>query len=212
MLKTYIRNKFRVRNLRTGAIERLNTILNSKNTYQMVAGFETYEEAKQALHIYITNPEYRQFYRVESYADAERFEIPVPSEQASKVLEARKIFSGKGLQYNTDIRKRDEQRYAPDKFYTREIWFEQSVNHSKGLSVNKGNVKKERFNATEVFHTLQTQRNNGTFTLGVDISDAIKARLKSGELTDRKSIKDFLKARNYTCRNINRIICQVYSK
>jgi hypothetical protein len=211
MFKTYIRNKFRVRNLRTNQIERLNTILNVKNVYQMVTGFETYAEAEQALKLYMPNPEYRQFYRVESYGDSTRYELPIPSEQAAKVLESRKYFSGKGLQYNTDIRRSDEQKYSSGKFYTREIWLAQSVERAKGLTVNKGKVKRERFNATNVFNTLQGQSNDGTLSLKGCIVDSIRKKLKAGELTDRKSIKTFLRERGYTSRNTNRIIGQVFN-
>lgn len=210
MLKVYIRNRFRVRNIKTGKVEQLSVIVDKNGTYRMSGGFDTHIDAFNALKIYCPDEKMRaEAYRVESYPTQEKHEMQAPSEQASKLLERICYFNGKGLALNTDIRKRDEQRYTPDKWYTPEIRFAQSVLFNKGTSVHsKVKPKKQSGGGVLQFERIKAQANDGTFTLGSCVVDSIRNQID--KFKTRKDIFVWLRDRGYSVRNTKRIICQVY--
>jgi hypothetical protein len=212
MLKVYYRNRFRIRNLDTGKVERLNLTVNSKGNDQWIEGFDTYKEAFTEMKRLLTfKPHYRL--KVETYSTNQSIQKDITNKRVHRKVEQARLFSGKGLKENVSINKKDERKYSPDKYYTPEIRLAQSAFFNKGLSlVSRMKDKKSHTQTGVDYLTVEKVaklHDHGSFTLGFCIVDALRKRLD--QFPNRKSIKDYLKTRGYSAAQQRRIVEQVYN-
>ena len=209
MEKIKFRNHFRIIDP-NGKVLFINSKVNKLGNYQYVSKFDTIAEAQKFRSAWATmtgrNPEE---YKIERYSGNIKHEVPVVSNDANKILYDNKVFSGKGLKENTITPKRDENKYSPSRFYGRDVWMFQSTEHNKGTSVNKGKYKERHsFHDFKTFDTIKNLKNDGAMSLTFEIVRS----LKSKHFNNRKEIKDYLRARKFTHRQINGILSKYYFK
>lgn len=210
MDKIKYRNRFRVRDSK-GNILYLNSILNSKGEYQFVQGFEELQDAQDArdnwaaLHNKSTDE-----FPIESYSENTPHLVKKLSKRADSIVKRMHLFSGKGLKHNTLTRPRDENKYKPDKFYGRETWMFQSMERAKGTSlVSKLGDKKSHSNQGGIpFERIEKTVNDSTFDLSFNLIES----LRKHNFPNRKALKDYLKSRSFSNRQINAIIPKYYYK
>lgn len=209
--KIVYKNRFRVRDLVLGKIIALNTITDARGVYRFVAPFDSYAEALAAMKLnasYSHRPESE--FKVESYGYSQKHEVPVVSEAANKILARMKAFSGKGLAYNTLIPKKDERKYDPSRYYTREIHMFQSMERNKGLSTlpRAKADKSASIVDTVTAERIQKLKSHGTLEGG--IIDNIRKKIDS--FPNRKALKDHLRKAGFSVKQTNKLICKVYAR
>jgi hypothetical protein len=214
MLKVYYRQKFRVRNTRTGAIVNLNQTVNKNGDDIFTGSFNTLDECQKELDRYLKFvPHYKPYFRIESYSDTVPHDLDIKDKAVHEQMSKMKLFSGKGLAENTRIPKKDENRYAPGKWYGKEVNFAQSIERNKGLSlISKLGDKKSHKEGNDMllFFQLEQKPDQGEFTNGGCIVDRMRERFKRGEFANRKEMKDYLKTRGYSCKSAHRICNQMF--
>jgi len=203
------RNKFRVRNLKTRQIERLNVVEDINGNYRFVVGFDSLAQAQAAIDVY--KLVVRSEFEVETYSTQQRHEIEQPSIGASKLLEAYKVFSGKGLKFNTDTRLSSENKYDPNGWYGREVYMYQSTERNKGLSlVYKQKGKANPIENSGTFAKIKALTNDGCMTLDYCVVESLRKQVN--DFANRKEMYQWLRSRHYTNRKSKRIIEQVFQK
>lgn len=209
MQKTYIKQRWRIKNIRTQEVERLNQVLDVNNVWRSVPSFDTREEAQQLLDVYCPDKHTQAMaYVIESFADSKRHIINKPSDEANRVLASQRKFSGEGLKYNT-MKLHDDNKYRPGVFYTRDVWMAQTAERSKGKSVIFDKKPKKGINGI-IYDTTILSIESKSFNLSYCIVDSLRRQLD--KFPNRKALKDYLRARNYSVKHTNRIISQVYAK
>lgn len=206
-------NLFRIVDTVTSKVLTLNTIEDKNGILRYVAGFNKFSEADESMKIYAAacgQPTSR--YRIVSYASKDRRTIKQLTEEQKIDLNQRgykRLFNGKGLQYNTFTPKREENKYNPNGFYGREVYMYQSTERNKGISLIHKLRDKKGVNTGEDVHTserIQNLTNDGAMSL----SHGIVTSLLKREWPDRKTIRTHLKKCGYSCRQTDRILYQYY--
>lgn len=206
-------NRFRIVDTLVSKVLTLNTIEDRNGVLRYVAGFDKYSDAEESMKIYAAacgQPISR--YRIVSYADKDRRTIKTLTEEQKLDLNQRgykRLFNGKGLQYNTFTPKREENKYNPSGFYGREVYMYQSTERNKGISLVHKLKDKKGINTGEdiiTSHRIQNLTNDGAMSL----TNGIVTSLLKKKFADRKSLRTHLKSCGYSCRQTDRIIYQYY--
>lgn len=208
MEKIVFKNRFRILDP-NGKVVYLNSIYNIKGNAQYVMGFDKLTEAQAARRIYVgTIGGDIEDYPIESYSESVSHSVPLVSKEANDEIYRRRLFSGRGLKYNTITPRSQENRYNPSKYYGRQVWMQQSTERSKGVSVihSKRHKKKPSYSDIETFDKVEKLRNQATF----DLSYSLIESLKRHGFENRKALKDYLKSRGYTNSQIKRLSAQYY--
>lgn len=208
MEKIVFKNRFRILDPQ-GKIVYLNSIYNIKGNAQYVMGFDRLTEAQAARQLYVnTIGASVDDYPIESYSEQTAHSVPVVSKEANDEIYRRRLFSGKGLKYNTITPHSQDNRYNPEKFYGRSVWMAQSTERNKGLSTiaHKKDKKRSSFSDIETFDKIDKLTNQATFNL----NDSLISSLKKHNFPNRKALKDHLKKAGYKNAQIKRLSAQYY--
>lgn len=225
-MKIYIRNKFRIRNLITGKIEKLASDIDKNGKDIWVEGFNSHAEATLEMNRWLMfRPQYRGKMVVESYPDkSNTTQTAIDNPRVNRKLEKLRVFSGAGLKHNSSIKKRDENRYSSDKYYDRDTWMAQSVERAKGHNLIRKQGK-AYFNHGErasdipessggyIVDTVTQDKvdklkDHSGLNLSYCVVDNIRKQLH--KFNNRKEIKVWLKKRGYSASAQRRICSQVF--
>lgn len=201
MLKVVFRNRFRIVNKKTGEVLRLNVKADKTGTYRFTEGFNSEADAKRHLDIYLQR--FQGEYIIEPYSHSLKQEIQVASKDVSKLLEQGKVFSGKGLQFNTITPRSQDNKYKKGQYYGREVRFAESAFHSKGTTVNKSGTKKVKHKKAVC---LPSYHNMSTIDF---IVASIKKQLGT-KLINRKEVHEYLRDRKFSWKQTKLITSKVY--
>ncbi len=202
MEKIAFKNRFRII-APNGQICRLNSGVDGR----FIEGFDTLEEATLTRNIYFNRAgENIEAYIIESYAEPLKLVVPVVKQKAfNNELSRLRVFNGKALKFNTMLRSKDENRYKPDKFYSKEVWFAQSAERSKGQSLI-AKIKPKKESSTSDRDKTIADMNHGSF-----IESRLLDTFKAMKFPNRKTLKDYLKPRGFTKRQMDKIAHQIWA-
>lgn len=171
-------------------------------------GFDTFEEAQLTRNVYYANATNLEDYKIEPYSpDKDKLTVPVlKDKQMNKELAKRKVFSGKGLKFNSSISQKDENKYKPDKFYSREVWLAQSAERSKGQSVI-AKVKPKKLSSAHERDNVIKDMEHGYF-----IESTMLESLRKKEFPNRKALWEYLKPKGFSQRQMKRYAHQLWAE
>lgn len=201
------KNRFRIKyNSKTLA---LYHHLNKNGDYIFTQAFRTYDDAIKTMRVYARQRGIDiSKLKVESYSETTPHTVGDFSPEASKILEKRKIFSGRGLRYKTV--ETGSNKYAENKYYSPEVKFAQSVNFSKGKSVTaygkKYNPKQDIVDINYFETKIKPLRIGGFFNL----EDSLVSSLRKKNF-GKKKLRKHLRTLGYSHSRTMELIDKTFS-
>lgn len=215
MDKIVFKNKFRILD-KNKDILRLNSTTDKNGVERYTEGFDSQMQAIAALNLYCIASNAKIIdYELETYAEQASLIVPITKdEDINKGLAKMKVFSGKGIQFNTDFHTRKEDnKYKADKFYSREVWMAQSTERNKGLSLVHKQGDKKKFKSSgydkETADKIQALSWGRTNVPDGQIDMWVRPLLKM-KFDNARAVHVFLKQKGYTNRQAKKIFVAYY--
>lgn len=199
MEKVAFKNRFRIL-APNGTVCRLNY------DGRWVEGFDTLEEAQLTRNVYFHNATNLEDYVIETYAEKDRLSVPIIRDvDMNREIEKRKVFNGKAIKFNSSIPAKEENKYKPDKFYSRDVWFAQSAERSKGKSVI-ARVKPKKLSSANPQDGRVKDMNHGYF-----MESGVLESLRKKNFKNRKELWTHLKANGFSQRQMKKLAHQLWA-